>query len=124
MGIKNVRARWACRGESGFSTIGGMAAIGGSVTLAGLLLMSGADQVSAADEVSCKYEHRVVLTAIESYKALSDDLDYPTPAGVDGLDEVRAAGWLRSESAYWRYTGVDATTGPQLEVQPGVTGCV
>ena len=123
MGISELRARWARRDERGFSTITGMAAIGGSVTLAGLLLMTGAEQVSAADSVSCQYDKRVVQTALESYKATSDDLDFPAPAGEDGLDAVRSGGWLRTESTYWQYTGVDATNAPQLVLRREVTGC-
>lgn len=123
MGILDWRARWARRGHGGFSTVTGMAAIGGSVTLAGLLLMTGAEQVSAADAVTCQYEKRIIQTALESYKVMSDDLEFPAPAGADGMDAVRTAGWLRTESSYWQYTGVDAANAPTFVLRREISGC-
>lgn len=111
------------RDQSGFSTLGGLMALGGTATLAGMLLMNSGEQVDAAQSNVCEYDKSIVMTAVEAYKLSSDDLTFPAPAGEDGLDEVRAAGWLRTESEYWRFAGVDETGAPQYVVRNAVSGC-
>ena len=115
--------RWQHRGQSGFSTFGALTGVATSATLAGLMLMNSGEQVEAAESTVCTYEKTVLMTAVEAFNASSTDFDYPTPAGVDGLDEVRDAGWLRKESRYWRYTGVDANNTPQYLLISGTPNC-
>lgn len=111
------------RGEGGFSTMGMLTAVAGVGALTSLILMNGTEQVSAAETSACQYEKSIILTALDSYRLLEDDLAYPAAAGDDGLDEVRAAGWLKSEAGYWTYIGVDATNAPQFELQRPIPGC-
>lgn len=111
------------RGQGGFSTLSSLVALGGTATLAGMLLMNSGEQVDAAQTNVCEYDKSIVMTAVESYRLSSDDLTFPTPAGDDGLDEVRSAGWLRNESKYWRYAGLDANGAPQYVLLNAVNGC-
>lgn len=107
------------------TTVGTLTTVAGAATLAALVAMTGSEQADAADRTACAFERRVVLTAIEAYHASDEDFDLPTPAGPDGLDEVRAGGWLQTESGYWRYTGPDASGTPQLEQRrTDITDCV
>lgn len=87
-----------------------LAGAGIAGTLASLVAMNPAEQVAAAEQTACAYEHRVVLTAVEADHAANDL--YAAPAGVDGLDGVRAAGFLANQARYWRYTGLGADGHP------------
>lgn len=81
-----------------------LAGAGIAGTLAALVAMNPAEQVAAAEQSACVYEHRVLLTAVEADHALNSL--YAAPAGDDGLDGVRAAGFLANQARYWRYTGL------------------
>ena len=122
-----IETMWAqrCvhRGQSGFSTGGALMALGATATLAGMMAMNGGEQVAAAEQTVCAYEKTIVMTAIESDRLTDETLSYATPAGDDGLDEVRTAGWLRTSSTYWRYTGLDATGRPQVTPRTPTAGC-
>ena len=115
--------RRGLRGQGGFSTMTGMVAIVGSLSVGGFILANGVDQVSAAETTVCEYDKSIVRTAVEAYYLVSDDLEYPVAAGPDGLDQVREADFLRSESKYWRYAGTDATGKPQFVLRAAVNGC-
>lgn len=110
-------------GQAGLGTMAGLAAVGSSAALASLLLMSADEQVAAADSAVCRYEKAIVLKAIEAHRLSNDEFTYPWPAGPDGLDAVRASDWLRSESGYWRYTGLDAQRKPVVVLRRPVGGC-
>lgn len=123
MAIEMWRRRGAFRGQAGLSTPAVVLGLGGSLTVAALLALSGQGQVDAAQGTVCQYEKSVIMTAVESWHASSDDGDYPTPAGGDGLDQVRSDGWLRMESRYWRYAGVGADHAPQYVLRSAINGC-
>ena len=111
------------RGQGGFSAMGVLMSLAASATVAGVLVTHGGGPVAAAEQTACEYDKRIVITAIDADRLTDPALDYATPAGPDGLDEVRASGWLRTETEYWRYTGPDAAGVPQLELRYPVPGC-
>lgn len=115
--------RRAHRGQSGVTVMGVLMAAGSTATVAGLFVLNGGDPVSAAEESACAYDKKIVLTAIDTDYLMDGSLQYATPAGPDGLDEVRAAGFLRSESRYWRYEGLDGTGQPRVVAIDPVNGC-
>jgi len=117
------RSRRALTGQSGFSTLQMIVGVGGAMTLAGLVAMNSDEQVGAAEQTACEYDKTIVMTAIDAYRASDPTLRYPIAAGEDGLDQVRAGGWLRTESQYWRFAGVDGAGHPQIVVRSAVTGC-
>jgi hypothetical protein len=116
------RKRRELRGQRGISTMGALAGVGATATLAAMLMMSAEDQVGAAEGTVCQYDKSIVMTAVESFHASSDTVSYPEAAGPDGLDQVREAGWLRTESQYWRYAGAPGGT-PQYVLRSAVNGC-
>lgn len=111
------------RGQAGFSTMGALTVTAGIATLGALIMMNGTEQVAAAEATACQYEKRVVMTAVDSYRVMDSTLAYPWPAGVDGLDAVREAGWLRTEATYWKYTGAGTGTTPTFELLKPVPDC-
>jgi hypothetical protein len=85
--------------------------------------MNGGEQVAAAEQSVCQYNKGIIQTAVESARLSDPTLAYPAPAGADGLDNVRAAGWLASDSKYWQFTGLDGAGKPQLVLRVPVAGC-
>lgn len=117
------RVRRAHMNQRGITTVQAMVGLGGTATLAALVAMNGTEQVAAAEQTACEFDKSVVLTAVEAFRASDETLAYPAPVGDDGLDRVRDSGWLRTESSYWRFAGVDGTGKPQLVIRNAVTGC-
>lgn len=111
------------RNQGGFSGAGMLLSMAATATIATILIAHPGGPVAAAEESVCKYDKSIVITAIESDRLTDPSLDYATPAGVDGLDEVRSSGWLRSETRYWRYTGLDGSGRPRLELRSPIEGC-
>jgi len=120
---QNWRARARLRGQAGFSTMGAMMALGATATVGSLVLMNSGEQVSAAEQTVCEYNKGIIETAIEADRVSDPSFTYPAAAGDDGLDNVRAAGWLRSNSKYWKYTGVGPNGQPQLVLRAPIAGC-
>ncbi|MFN8050756.1 MAG: hypothetical protein U0Q22_04940 [Acidimicrobiales bacterium] len=121
--IEIWRTRMAHRGQGGFSMLGGLLALAGTATLAGLVAAGGNEQVGAAETTACQYDKSVINTAVEATHLMSADLKYPVAAGADGLDAVRAAGYMKNVSKYWRYAGPDAAGKPQYVQLSAVNGC-
>ena len=118
--VRVDRARVDQRGVSMLQTLTGLAI---AASLGGIVSMNSAEMVSAAEANTCKYEYTILQTAVDAYSLTSEDLTYPLPAGVDGLDAVRTARLIRKTSVYWRYLGADANRTPQFELQRPVEGC-
>ncbi|MEZ5320751.1 MAG: hypothetical protein R2698_01470 [Microthrixaceae bacterium] len=118
MDIRTIlAARLDRRGQGGFTGAQGMIGIALTATAALTLLGQSDERVDAAASTACAYEKTVVMTAVEAYTA-NNDFRPPVAAGPDGLDAVREAGWLRTVSSAWRYTGVDDKAVPQYETLP------
>lgn len=116
--------RWSQhRSQAGFSALGALAAVGATASLATLMALSGNEKIDAAQTTVCLEEKTVIMTAVESYHAADSNGSYPQAIGADGLSEVRAAGWLRNESKYWRFTGLDATGTPQYALRLPIKQC-
>lgn len=102
-----LKERWSKRGQSGFTSMEVLLATSGSAALAGLIMMTTGDQVGAAEGSACLTEREVISTALDAYLLTEGSMNYPFPAGVDGLDALRDENLLRKQSQYWHYDGVD-----------------
>lgn len=103
----------ALRGQTGFSLLEVLVVIAMLGLLAGVAALGISRYVRWSETESCRLERHVIVTALEAARLDNIRDEYPPVAGADGLDGLRATGFLEWQvtSGYWNYAAVPGEVG-------------
>jgi prepilin-type N-terminal cleavage/methylation domain-containing protein len=107
-----IQKRQQMKGQSGFTLIELLVAIAILGILAGVAVFAVGGLTDSAKETSCVTEKETVETAIDAFKAIDDNNEYPTNLAALTPDFMKT-----DVSTNWTYVRTPAAAGPPVVVE-------